>query len=693
MDNQTRRILLERVKASGFPGSIIDVFKNPVILDDYIAQQQNQQQQPIVAQTPQEQEQGLRPFHQQGQVNQSMAFPNVQPNQSFNTVGMKIPIDINKYNNQGHLVESYKAVPPGITNLPTGPNQGTIIESPARMQKGGVKKYQTGGPYNPFQYAVTDPERMRTMLQFPGQYVAPTVDIVDKSQFVPMSVPGVSGSMKTVYVNPKTKDRYETPQTTKAQLASSDIARSNNVDPIGMGILAASTGAPLIRTAANALPYLNAPLTIGGRVFPAVTAGNALMAAGAANSTEQILNPNSELRTNPDAYNIGMTGLGYAGLGIGKGLYQGAKQAGKYFKPTSVSSSVDDVGRGFKSDVGSIDYRKNPLSDKEREMDQWFNEQMRFDKLPQTTNKQSIEVLDNFKQRIRTPEGQKRLKELGITEEQLLQDLKIVEDPNTYGYYKSAKNTIAMNPNHPLPKKVVRHEIEHGVQNALRQSKINKIIDAAFDESTGKFLEAPAEKLKALESTTTEIDDILSGLTLRREGTPDKKWTRKVVSDKPIQIDDYKALINNKQNATDYFLTGSDGAEKSAFLGEVQQYMMDTGKIPKGSYVQITPEMVKETMVDAMFDEAGGGKYLRLFNIIKADPKNYEIISKGLNKMLSITPYIGIGGAGLLGAGALQQQEIKPKYIKGTFKQGGVKKYFVGGLKNRVLYNNSKYKK
>ncbi|NBP00099.1 MAG: hypothetical protein EBU90_08200, partial [Proteobacteria bacterium] len=131
-------------------------------------------------------------------------------------------------------------------------------------QKTGGTKYQTGGPYNPFQYAVTDPERMRTMLQLPGQYVAPTVDIVDKSQFVPMSVPGVHGSVKTVYVNPKTKDKYETPQTTKAQLASSDIARSNNVDPIGMGILAASTGAPLIRTAGRTLaaaqPYLNAPL-------------------------------------------------------------------------------------------------------------------------------------------------------------------------------------------------------------------------------------------------------------------------------------------------------------------------------------------------------------------------------------------------------------------------------------------------
>ena len=199
-----------------------------------------------------------------------------------------------------------------------------------------------------------------------------------------------------------------------------------------------------------------------------------------------------------------------------------------------------------------------------------------------------------------------------------------------------------MNPNHPLSKKVVRHEIEHGVQNALRQSKINKVIDGT-----------PAEKLKALESTTTEIDDILSGLTLRKEGTPDKKWIGKVVSDKPVQIDDYKALINNRQNATDYFLTGSAGAEKSAFLGEVQQYMMDTGKIPKNSYVQITPEMVKETMIDAMFDETGGGKYLRLFNIIKADPKNYELISKGLNKMLSITPLIGVG--------ALQQKQLGGK--------------------------------
>lgn len=329
-------------------------------------------------------------------------------------------------------------------------------------------------------------------------------------------------------------------------------------------------------------------------------------------------------------------------------------------------------------EYNAIDYRKNPLSDKEKEMYQWFDEQMRFDKLPETTNKQSIEVLDNFKQRIKTPEGQKRLKELGITEEQLLQDLKIVEDPNTYGYYRGLnKNTIAINPNHPLPKKVVRHEIEHGVQNALRKSKINKAIDGT-----------PAEKLKALE--TTEIDDILSELTLRREGTPNKVWS-KINTNETVNINDYKSLINNKQNATDYFLTGSDGAEKSAFLGEVQQYMMDAGKIPKNSYVQITPEMVKETMVDAMFDEKTGGKYLRLFNIIKADPKNYEIISKGLNKMLSITPLIGAGAY-------MQNKEYKNGGAIGNngmfdMNNPNIYKTIVGGLASGALGKEAMEKK
>ena len=308
----------------------------------------------------------------------------------------------------------------------------------------------------------------------------------------------------------------------------------------------------------------------------------------------------------------------------------------------NVVSSVDDVG--------SIDYRiKGPLSDKKKEIHEWMYQQMRFAKLPQTTNKQSIDVLDKFKQRIKTSEGQKRLKELGITEDQLLQDLRVVEDPNTHGYYRGLKNTISMNPNSPLSNNVLRHEIEHGVQNALRESKINKAINGT-----------PAEKLKTLESFTTEIDDILSDLTLRKEGSINKVWD-KSSSNRRVDPNQVKVLLSNKQNATDYFLTGSNGREKSAFLGEVQQYMMDIGKIPKNSYVQITPKMVKETMMDAMFDEKGGGKYLRLFNIMKPGDANYSLVAKGLNKMLGMVPAIG--------AGALSQ--YGPAQEDGEFQQGG----------------------
>lgn len=127
-------------------------------------------------------------------------------------------------------------------------------------------------------------------------------------------VPGGSGSMKYVYKEPKTGNIFEPESTKRQQTEIADIARSNNVDPIGMAILAGSGVAPLVRTAAAALPYLNAPLTVGSTAIPGVTAGNILGAAGAANSVNQIVNPNSDLRTNPNAVNIAETALGFVGL-------------------------------------------------------------------------------------------------------------------------------------------------------------------------------------------------------------------------------------------------------------------------------------------------------------------------------------------------------------------------------------------
>jgi uncharacterized membrane protein (UPF0127 family) len=136
MTNAERRQLLDRHRASGFTGSIVDVLSAARQGIDLIGQfeQQNDIQ---VANTPEEQQSGLRPAHQAGDINQSMVFSDVPPNTNFNTMGMKAPINIQKFDTQGHLVKSYENVPPGIQSLPTGPQRGTVIETPARMQSGG----------------------------------------------------------------------------------------------------------------------------------------------------------------------------------------------------------------------------------------------------------------------------------------------------------------------------------------------------------------------------------------------------------------------------------------------------------------------------------------------------------------------------------------------------------------------------
>ena len=82
---------------------------------------------------------------------------------------MKAPINIDKYSQDGHLIESHKSVPPGISNIPTGPYHGDIIETPADgYQTGGfVDRKQTGG----FKYIPSEAEAEQsdnTRINIPG---------------------------------------------------------------------------------------------------------------------------------------------------------------------------------------------------------------------------------------------------------------------------------------------------------------------------------------------------------------------------------------------------------------------------------------------------------------------------------------------------------------------------------------------
>lgn len=142
LTNEKRREILETARAVDYKGSVLDLFNAAKAGQDI--SQMLQPQNMEVAQTPEQQSQGLRPQHAAGNTNASMAFPDVPPNTSFNTKGMKAPINISKFDDQGHLVQSFKNVPPGIESLPTGPGKGTVIETPAYKKGGYRAKYQTG---------------------------------------------------------------------------------------------------------------------------------------------------------------------------------------------------------------------------------------------------------------------------------------------------------------------------------------------------------------------------------------------------------------------------------------------------------------------------------------------------------------------------------------------------------------------
>ena len=145
------------------------------------------------------------------------------------------------------------------------------------------------------------------------------------------------------------KERQIKPRGPKQPYELASGAATPTASPIDAAVLAAAGIPQLVgRGIAGALPYLDAPLTVGSKVFPSVTANNVLNAAGAAYSGEQIINPESDLRTNPNAENILMTGLGLVGLPYTKAAETLNPVLGfRGLKPKAVTSSVDDVGRGL----------------------------------------------------------------------------------------------------------------------------------------------------------------------------------------------------------------------------------------------------------------------------------------------------------------------------------------------------------
>jgi len=254
MTNAQRREIINSAKASGYQGSYVDLFRQAEISPDA-----------YVASTPEQYQDGLRTQHAAGNTDASMAFPNVPPNTPFNTHGMKVPIDIKKYDEQGHLVKSYESVPPGVDAINTGPSQGTVIETPSeRLQEGGYKA-QGGLFFNayPSEEEQVSPE-MKAALAETGLADNP---ILKQQAANPIATPSPQKSISQESVN------YEGPKTSMLEMAANPLKTARYVNEHG---LQRPTTAEWDNTTGNAMD------TAIGVVNPASWVQSGIDAVGAA---------------------------------------------------------------------------------------------------------------------------------------------------------------------------------------------------------------------------------------------------------------------------------------------------------------------------------------------------------------------------------------------------------------------------
>jgi phage regulator Rha-like protein len=261
------------------------------------------------------------------------------------------------------------------------------------------------------------------------------------------------------------------------------------------------------------------------------------------------------------------------------------------------------------------------------------------------TDSKAYKVAEDFNKRIYTPEGQLRAKKLGLDMDKFNADNSIAlkYDPSSYGYFsqspinKSFMISLNKNMGEESQRITMRHEIEHLIQrfadNKERLTQVDKDLANLSLKKTVKTTESTVDNSMRLKPKTTPVKKVES-------------WQKpkNLTSD---QIDSFYNKLKRNKGAADYFSTGSGGREKGAFLAEVQQYMLDAGLI-KNVYDPISPELVKKAFMSNTKHAIDGGYPLRIFRIMDhKDPKNYEIISRNLNKMLSLAGAVG-SSTGLL---------------------------------------------
>lgn len=273
---------------------------------------------------------------------------------------------------------------------------------------------------------------------------------------------------------------------------------------------------------------------------------------------------------------------------------------------------------------------------------------------------------EDFFNRLSTDEGKKRAKNLGIDNvDKFKEELAFVKGRGFVNeekaYFDNSKNVVLVGDRVNNPSTALRHEIEHGVQRKILKDKYGMLTDfVRKDISFNPF--------KNNRVVFTEMDHKLGKLSLKKDSE----------------------IGESTKKAKKYFLDGSFGREKSAFLAELQEYAKNQGLV-KSVYDEFDADKVKEIYNIALKNNAVGSEmksgesFLRIFDIINPkDEKNFKIIAENLNKMLSLSPGAAIG----LGAASQQEYknggELQTDIMKKKIKLSkGINKYQNSGMTHR----------
>lgn len=281
--------------------------------------------------------------------------------------------------------------------------------------------------------------------------------------------------------------------------------------------------------------------------------------------------------------------------------------------------------------------------------------------------RQAKDVVSEFNVRLHSPEGRKRALDLGFKPENL-GAIDVVPNPNTFGHIsgdaarvqqgilsgnitrRPGLHSMNVNPEPtPLARNVARHEIEHAVQSAVKNSYGNRLAGTPMQD----FAEAIIKR-------QTPIDNVLADLPLKKTHDAIIPVNPRASTQRRME----HSMSKDHASARSYFEKGDPRAsytraeEKSAFLAEAQQWMLDKGLLKHKTlkdgtvvYDEITPERVKKAYNAAKKDRAG--RSLRIFNIMdEKDSKSFEVIAKGINMMVQhpgATMAVGTGAASAIG--------------------------------------------